>query len=468
MKDITHIRNKFTRSDGRLNSAAIRNMSEADATVIESLTSNITGTVRMKLLCLLNGIQETPVCLCCGKPVTVIEKQKPIKFCSRSCAAKAASEKRTKNTDYIKATERRMKTMVAKYGVAHNLQREEVKDKLRKPKVNESVHTLLQDRDWLFEQHVTLKRTSVEIAKELDVYYGTVISYINKHGIEYQYNTNSKEETVVEDILRSIGVTYKRNVRNVISPLELDFFIPEHNVAIEVNGMYWHSELAGKGKNYHVNKTNQCESKGITLLQFWDTEITNMFPIVESVIRSKLGATSRIFARKCICKEVDAQTARKFFETTHLQGFVSAERYIGLYSNDILVACMSLSKPRFSKIAEVELVRFSSTLNTTVVGGMSKLLKYAGVNSVVSYANRRWSSAKSYNRIGFVTTNISEPGYHYFNNSYTLFSRHKFQKHKLESILEEFDSGLSEWENMKNNGYNRVWDCGNVVCVWRL
>ena len=44
-------------------------------------------------------------------------------------------------------------------------------------------------------------------------------------------------------------------------------------------------------------------------------------------------------------------------------------------------------------------------------------------------------------------------------------SRYKFQKHKLKHILNVFDESLTEWENMINNGYDRVWDCGNRVFV---
>ena len=42
-------------------------------------------------------------------------------------------------------------------------------------------------------------------------------------------------------------------------------------------------------------------------------------------------------------------------------------------------------------------------------------------------------------------------------------SRIQFQKHKLKDKLETFDPNITEWENMKANGYDRIWDCGNMV-----
>ena len=43
----------------------------------------------------------------------------------------------------------------------------------------------------------------------------------------------------------------------------------------------------------------------------------------------------------------------------------------------------------------------------------------------------------------------------------------KYQKHKLQNILENFDKDLTEWHNMKNHGYDRIWDCGNDVWFWK-
>ena len=48
---------------------------------------------------------------------------------------------------------------------------------------------------------------------------------------------------------------------------------------------------------------------------------------------------------------------------------------------------------------------------------------------------------------------------------YVLKSRIKYQKHKLGKLLEIFDPAKSEIENMKLNGYHRIFDCSNLVFV---
>ena len=61
----------------------------------------------------------------------------------------------------------------------------------------------------------------------------------------------------------------------------------------------------------------------------------------------------------------------------------------------------------------------------------------------------------------------SNPNYKYFKpKERVLESRNKYQKHKLKNVLDNFDSSLSEYQNMLNNGYLRIWDCGNKVYIY--
>ena len=45
-------------------------------------------------------------------------------------------------------------------------------------------------------------------------------------------------------------------------------------------------------------------------------------------------------------------------------------------------------------------------------------------------------------------------------------ARTNFQKHKLINILPIVDVGKTEYENMKDNGYNRIWDCGSSAWTY--
>lgn len=276
-------------------------------------------------------------------------------------------------------------------------------------------------------------------------------------------NAISKPEQKIHDAFPE----FKQSDRVTLNGKELDLL--HGNVAVEVNGVHWHSDKY-KPDGYHLYKTNLCANKGIQLLHFWDIEVENKFEIVQSMIASKLNKTKRIYARKCHIRDIDLQTANQFEQANHLQGSaISSVRY-GLFQDDDLVAVMTFSKSRFNKKYDWELIRFCSTVGYTVVGGANKLFKHFLKNnsgSVISYANKRFSSGNLYAKLGFKLENSSSPNYWYVKDGVIVYSRNQCQKHKLPLLLgDQFDSGLSERENMRKAGYHRLYDCGNYVFIY--
>ena len=257
--------------------------------------------------------------------------------------------------------------------------------------------------------------------------------------------------------------------RTVLFPLELDIYLPEKKIAIEFDGLYWHSEKRGKDESYHLGKTEACERNGIRLLHIFEDEWKSHRQIVEDRIRSILGVgQSRVFARKCELKEVPAKESNAFLEKNHLQGGDNSSVRYGLYCDGELVSVMTFGKPRFSKSYDWELIRFASKCGLRVIGGASKLLSHfrrSHSGSIVSYADRRYSDGRLYEALGFRKAGVSKPNYWYVNGESRL-SRYACQKHRLPALLGDgFDERLSETDNMLANGYDKVHDCGNLVYV---
>ena len=256
---------------------------------------------------------------------------------------------------------------------------------------------------------------------------------------------------------------------------ELDIYIPEYNLAIEYDGLMFHSDgisdhnmFKNTDKNYHLQKTELCLKNNIQLFHIFGREDLGLWL---SMINNKLNLNEKIYARKCIIKELNSQDTIEFLNENHLQGFFRAKVNVGLFYNEELVSLMTFSKPRFNKNYEYELIRFCSKRNTSVIGGATKLWKYFvtkyNPHSVITYANRRFSNGEIYKKLGFTFLEKTSPNYFYFSRNTKLESRIKYQKHKLQKIKDfVFDEKLSEAENMFNNGYRRIFDCGNLKFVW--
>lgn len=260
------------------------------------------------------------------------------------------------------------------------------------------------------------------------------------------------------------------NTRSIITPHELDLYIPEKQFAIECNGVYRHTEITGaKDSKYHLSKSQKTADLGISLFHISDVLWNDKQDIVKSVIMHKLGLSTSLFARKCnIQKITDKNVVYDFLTNNHIQGFANYSAALGLYIDDSLCAVMTFGKPRYTQKYEWELIRFCNKLGHSVVGGASKLLSHfiSGHkdDSIISYADNSYGISKFYSTIGFTMSHITNPGYAYYKNG-QLFNRLQFQKHKLQSLLPIYNSALTEWENMQNNGYDRIWDCGNTVWV---
>jgi hypothetical protein len=203
---------------------------------------------------------------------------------------------------------------------------------------------------------------------------------------------NTSIELFIKDILNEYNIEYRANVRDIISPKELDIYIPSKNIAIECNGCYWHSL---KEPSYHINKYKECQKHNIRLLTLWEDWFKTKPEILESIIKSKLGIVeNKIGARKCIVKEVGVNECKNFLNENHIQGYSPSATKLGLYYNDELVSVMTFSKSRVGvgkKEDGYELVRFCNKLNTRVVGGASKLLKYFiqiyNPSKIISYSS---------------------------------------------------------------------------------
>lgn len=335
--------------------------------------------------------------------------------------------------------------------------------------VTDDQHSLLSNKETLVDLHHDQQLHVLQIAQLIGVDPLTIVRRLNDHNIERRYYNHSAGCAELIQFLQDLGINVTTNNRSLIKPYEIDIFLPDYNIGIEYNGIYWHSELAGRDKDYHLNKLQLCNVEGIRLIQIWENEWLQQPHIVKSRIKSMLGINKRVFARKCVVVKLTAKQSREFLTSAHIQGHVNGSHYLGLQYDGEIVALMSFGQSRFEKNT-IELLRYANMLNTNVIGGASKLFKYFIRNynptQVVSYSDKRWNTGKLYKQLGFNYVSDSKPNYFYFKGGLQLLSRIQFQKHKLKDKLDFFDPKLTEWENMVSNGYNRIWDCGNSKWVF--
>ena len=361
-------------------------------------------------------------------------------------------------------------TMLAKYGTKFNSQRPDKKDCWTKPKISEQSYNRLTNFEWLNDQYNNRSRTLIDIANELGVYYSTVGEYCLKFGFTIRQTSNySTVEVEVCDFLRSVNVQVVQHDWTILKNKEIDIFLPEYNIGIEINGLYWHSWAPNSGrcedKLRHINKTTEAKENGVKLLHITDYEWHNKQDIIKSMLLSKLGKNVKIFARKCEIREVITRVERDFLNKTHIQGYSVSSFARGLYYNDELVMLITIGKTRFNRDQKYEIIRVSSAPGLTIVGGLSKLINNVCSTidlPLITYCDIDKSDGNGYKSAGMTIVKSTGPGY-FWTDGNQIISRYKSQKKNLSNWLLSFNPNLSEAENMFAAKFRRYWNCGSIL-----
>jgi len=286
-------------------------------------------------------------------------------------------------------------------------------------------------------------------------------------------NTSKGEKEIFnfikENYLGEIIENYRLNK-------EIDIYLPELKLGFEFNGLYWHSELK-RSKNYHKEKYLYFQELGIQIISFWEDDWYFKKEIIKSMILNKLSCTKiRVYARKCEIRELNDKKhnglIREFLEQNHIQGFVGSKIKIGLFYGEELVSLMTFGDLRkalsHSKESEIfEMLRFCNKINTSVIGGSSKIFKYFldkyKPKKVISFSDNSRSNGNMYDKIGFKLESESFGNYFWYKNL-SKFHRFNFRKDKL--VRMGYDKSKTEIQIMHELKYYRIWDCGQKKWVF--
>ena len=379
-------------------------------------------------------------------------------------------------SDYIK--NKIIDTNIKKYGKQHVLQVEKIRDKCNKTKYK-NTYSKLCSYTHVIPLFTEEEFTGIGYYDNLYKWKCAVCGNIFENYIKSHIprclicdpilsNTSNKEREVQGWLSSLLPIECNKRFYFDNNHYELDVFIESSNMGVEFDGIYWHSELAGKGKSYHINKNKVFNSIGINIIHIYENEWVLKQDIVKSIILNRLNLIkNKIYARKCSIKSISQTDYNVFLENNHIQGVVTSKYRYGLYYNNEMVSVIGFGKSRF-KHDEVELIRFCCLKNVVVVGAFSRLVAFFrnfNVGPIVTYCDVRYFNAVGYEKVGFKKIGQTNPSYHYFksnDNTLELFNRMQFQKHKLKEKLKIYNENLTEWENMQLNGYNRIWDCGQI------
>lgn len=214
------------------------------------------------------------------------------KFCSNKCANRNEECNQKRKETCIKhfggfglesdiIMERFKQTMKKRHGAEYSGWCEKIRDKINKSN--------FENNDGIGFASKKVRETFLKNIKE-------------KRGDGWQSRSQIEDE-----IYEYIRFLYNekdkilRNDRQILDGKELDIYIPEINLAFEVNGDFWHMnpELYKEGVNYSGRtveeerikreyKTTATKNKGIELIHIWQYDWVNRKRKIKKLIRNKI------------------------------------------------------------------------------------------------------------------------------------------------------------------------------------
>lgn len=383
-------------------------------------------------------------------------------------------------------------TMRDRYGVNHyNESWDYRKSIMSDPTKVEDWKAFLENPESYISAHFDHKPNYRELENALGVNESTIgLHLARQHKPDLVQYTSSYAENDLLELLRSISPSMEIEVHNrsIITPYEIDVYLPEFKFGIELNPTSTHnSSVAAFGNkitppSYHRMKTDMCERQGVFLFHIFGYEWSHKRNIIASMIRNLTNNNLvKIYARKCEFRQVPGKEAFEFLQANHRQGGVHSKIRYGLYYDGELVSLMTFGKMRNTlgigneDLSDCwELVRFCNKLNTTVIGGASRLFKHFiddyKPTRVRSFSDRAHTRGGLYATLGFTKVNQNKESYVWVNLADNkAYSRIVAQKHNLKQFFKDdtLDLSKTEREIMESHGYAQVYDSGTITWQWK-
>lgn len=292
---------------------------------------------------------------------------------------------------------------------------------------------------------------------------------------DYLYQTSRGEKDLLSFVKQYYTSADKIKVNGIFGKIELnnaefDIYIPELKLAIEYNGLFYHSDALDE--NHRRVNTSQyrkykfCTSNGIRLINIFEDEWKLRQKQTENFLLSVLNIHDvRIGASKCKIKELSKKEAIDFINENHIQEVHNLKIAFGLfYKNNLIGVVAGANHHRINNHKYLVLSRMCFKYKTQIIGGASRLLnaliqysKEHGYTGIISWSDNRLSTGDVYKKIGFTLEKELPPDYYYIRSG----NIEKINKSKLRVL-----AGINERTYNREQGYYQLWDCGKKT--WLL
>ena len=284
-------------------------------------------------------------------------------------------------------------------------------------------------------------------------------------------NLISNPEKEIVKFIKSLNIVVEEGTRKIIQnpnngrKWELDIFLPEHNIAIEFNGIYFHSTARKSNINFHKEKTYACLEKGIFLLHIFEDDFNAKKDLIFARIQQLIGKSEPILSKQTEVKTIDVSLASKFLNNNHIHGATKATFYYGLFHKNKLVSVTGFLKGRKNtkNSNKYELVRHAADRH--IVDSLEIVLKKFKNNfseTLYTFCDNSFYDYQDYMKVGFIEISKTLPDYKYVVKS-KRENKSQWKKQDIKIKLPDiYSDNKTIKEMMLEAKIYKIYDCGQT------
>lgn len=363
--------------------------------------------------------------------------------------------------------EKAQKTCLERYGFKNANQSEDIKEKSRQTRFKNGNQRFdkTEVKRFLDQWDKKRKPTAEDFRQYVNISnVSNAHKFIAGSGLKANFNIGTSYlEAFVEDFLKKNNLTYEKHNRDLIKPKELDFYLPDYKLALEVNDIWSHNSSVGhhghlpRPITYHFEKTILCRDKGIRLIHLYEPHLYDQhkWEVLQDIILHACGKSKKIFARNLDLEIKPAIELKDFFDQNNINGYRNAKTAFVLVNKESREPIMAYSVGHafFGKGKyDAEIARGACKLGYSVIGGASKLWKAiidfykdknldnqpGSINSIVYYVDLNFYDGKSINFLPNVEMVKEQFGFwNYFVDEKCLRNRNPAQHTEMKNLEQQ-------------------------------
>jgi hypothetical protein len=342
-----------------------------------------------------------------------------------------------------------LNTNIERYGVSTPLVLNRSRDKVHESKLNNFLNK--------YSEYNIINRNGYQLTIKCDTClseYSTIVAtFVHRTTNSVDpclvcnpVNTiRSIKEKQLSEFLSNLGVIVENNNTKILGGQEIDIYLPEFNIGVEFNGLYFHSDVF-RESDYHINKTKKCIENGVKLIHIFEDEWDDNQDIVKNDLIRLLGLNEyKIDIDNCEIKPINKKLKNKFLSENSFTPLKSTSIDIGVYYDNKIIGITSFNKKNDNSF---EVVYYCELKNYSINGGFETLLEYLIKTYTPSKINwvidNRWGG--DIEKFGFKLVDDLSPNYFY------LYKHKRYTRSEIKKIDKDLLDILP-----------KIYDCGNLL-----